>query len=477
MRKISLILSLLILSSSLALAQGKWRKFHGPEVGPGPRSGHGMVVDEARQKIVFFGGEYFNEEIEWDKKYFNDTWEFDLKTLTWEKKEPSTHPRERADFAIAYSPVSKKVVIQGGRQIYDGNLIPNGNYSPSTWEWNGNEWKFITTSGPSRRELHNMVWNPSTSEIVLFGGTVWRGLPGDRIYLNDIWVYSENQWKELTSSDAPRGRSSATMVFDSTNNEIVLYGGQYRSKLYLKDTFSWDGNKWLQISDEGPGYRSHHAAAFNPDNGKVILFGGFFQNTRFFPNQLQKWFNDTWEFTDNAWSRINIKSEKPSPREDHKMVYDSINKRIWLFGGKFEQYSRKREYFGDLWYYTIHNEYDLKPLIQKVSPGNKLEHGKTARFTVRIHNLGLDESKGHKVSLFLSKDDQLSNDDKLLIAKQFKRHIKPNSKADFKIAKKISKNIAPGKYYLIIKALSDSGIDLNKENNIRVRKNPVTISH
>lgn len=474
MRKVIPVLCLVLVCSSVAFAQGKWRKFHGPEVGPGPRSGHGMVVDEARQKIVLFGGHFRNNEMDFDEGFLDDTWEFDLKTLTWEKKTPRRSPKARKNFAIAYNPISKRIVIHGGSQAeeYDWYWHEYFDCSPSTWEWNGKNWHLITTSGPPLRSDHNMKWDTIGEEFVMHGGRYYCDFApycSGYSYKNDTWIYRSGYWNK--QSNARRHRAGAILINDTEKDRILMHGGKSGRHSYLPDISEWDGNNWININENENTARAFHAAAYDSDRNILLIFGGYFSKLSSDPSYSFKFLDDTWVFENSKWKQLAIKTQIPAARSEHALVYDSLNKRMWLFGGTQGLY----KYNGSMWYYTVHNEFDLKPLFRNVSYGNKLEHGKTARFAVRIHNTGFDESQGQKVSLFLSKDNQLSDDDKLLIKKQFTRHIKPNSKVDLKLSKRISKNIAPGQYYLIVKVVTDKGIDLNKNNNVKVRAKPVEI--
>src|SRR5207248_612285 len=90
--------------------------------GPSPRSGGGIVYDEARSQLVLFGGTGPNGEV-------GDTW---LRTgMTWAQAlaDAGAAPSARVGAGLAWDPVRQKAVLFGGTQGFNG--------SSETWEWNG----------------------------------------------------------------------------------------------------------------------------------------------------------------------------------------------------------------------------------------------------------------------------------------------------------------------------------------------------
>jgi hypothetical protein len=77
------------------------------------------------------------------------------------------------------------------------------------------------------------------------------------------------------------------MVFDGT--QVLVFGGY--GSAYLGDTWSWDGKRWKQIQDIGPGLRALMAMAYDSTRSRSVLFGG--------NNQLGN-FGDTWELYEHS---------------------------------------------------------------------------------------------------------------------------------------------------------------------------------
>jgi hypothetical protein len=122
---------------------------------------------------------------------------------------------------MVYDSTRKSVILFGGR---DGNDLND------TWEltWNGSNatWTKLNlwpSNLPSARSGHSMVYDSSRKSVILFGGY---GSGGGN-YLNDIWFGDNATWTEVNvgTSTMPSARSGHTMVYDSTRKSTILFGG------------------------------------------------------------------------------------------------------------------------------------------------------------------------------------------------------------------------------------------------------------
>ena len=105
-----------------------------------------------------------------------------------------------------------------------------------------------------------------------------------------------NNWKDITSS-GPSERIGHAMAYDSKNNKIVLFGGMDDNWEYLDDTWLYDlaTNTWTEIDtpEMYPEPRSHHAMVYSPAVEQILLFGG----------ETYEWdeiLNDIWVFDVNT---------------------------------------------------------------------------------------------------------------------------------------------------------------------------------
>ena len=213
-----------------------WTNMTATMTGPSPpsRAWLDMVYDIESDRIIVFGGRDLTEGLG-SVVNRDDTWAYDYNSNTWEEKNPSNHPGNGWQHALAYDNESDRIILQGG--YTDG-----ANYD-ETWayDYNTDTWTEMNpTPNPGFREIASMDYNPITDQCVLFGGGNSGGYPnpyGDGF--NDMWVYdyNNNNWTELILYESPGGRSSHDLVYNSKEDIMVLFGGWSGE---TKDTTHYD---------------------------------------------------------------------------------------------------------------------------------------------------------------------------------------------------------------------------------------------
>src|SRR5215475_3127545 len=98
----------------------------------------------------------------------------------------------------------------------------------------------------------------------------------------------------------PQGRVLPAMAYDSTRARVVLFGGNTLQVGIppLGDTWEWDGQIWIQVSDIGPSPRSRHAMAYDAGRQRLVLFGGLAGSG---DNLVA--LGDTWEWSGEYWTQ------------------------------------------------------------------------------------------------------------------------------------------------------------------------------
>ena len=205
---------------------------------------------------------------------------------------------------------------------------------------NDNSWSNITSPGPLARYMHSMAIDNHNQTIVLFGGSI--------VYdpFSDTWVYNltDNTWTQMSPTTSPPGRSRYSMVYDSTSDKFIVFGGLISgSRDFFGDTWVYDlaADTWTQMSPStSPSARNGHSMVYDSNSDRVILFGG---------NNYSMVFDDTWtySYTADTWTQMSPENA-PSKRWYTSMVYDSTSKMTILFGG----YDGTSE-FNDTWVYNL----------------------------------------------------------------------------------------------------------------------------
>lgn len=167
-----------------------------------------------------------------------------------------------------------------------------------------------------------MIFDPKRGRNVLFGGVGAGGA-----LLGDTWEWDGSFWTQMDNI-GPAPRQNHTMVYDSTRQVNILFGGI--SAADLGDTWQWDGQDWTQIADSGPPARNSHAMAFDSGRDRTVLFGGLGPPRDHFTSRLL----DTWEFDGQDWTQ---QADTGPHAGSHVMAFSSADARVLLFDGSAVQ--------------------------------------------------------------------------------------------------------------------------------------------
>ncbi len=296
---------------------------------PAGRVSAGFAYDVARQQIVMFGGGVGNTT-------FGDTWVWD--GTDWTQKFPATSPSARQGFSMSYDAARQQVVVFGG-------LSGGGAILGDTWTWDGTTWtQQNPAASPSPRLYAELAYDEVRQETVLFGGDDFQN--GDTI--STTWVWNGVNWIARTPAAHPPGTATGSstfrfhsMVFDSALQKTVLFGGI--NDVVESATWLWDGTNWTQFVGAGPGARYDSAMAYDSRNQQVVLFGGDF------PTASGFFTFETWTFSTAqqtaAWVQQSPPASPPA-RAYASMVFDSRRQQVVMFGGAT---LASPTFFGDTW--------------------------------------------------------------------------------------------------------------------------------
>jgi hypothetical protein len=278
----------------------EWKKFMSAVVPP-ERYLQAATLDENRKVVIVFGGANLDKTAAAVVPN-QETWEWSTVTGKWTNRTGSgSKPAARSGAAIVYDSDRGKVVLFGGRAA-------NGTDLDDTWEWEPSTgvWTPVSLPGnhPSARNQHGMVYQKSTKTILLFGGgnSDPQSIDATEMTasLGDTWEYDPAipSWTKRSPSSTPSIRHDFGLVWDSSRNKTVLFGGLQTDIAGLlgipkQDIWDWDpaASTWTErtAQDTKPSARFAHAMAFEGVRQKVVVFGGMDINTG-------KGMNDLWEW-------------------------------------------------------------------------------------------------------------------------------------------------------------------------------------
>ena len=187
-------------------------------------------------------------------------------------------------------------------------------------------WQNLSPSNqPSARHSASLSYDNSISSAVLFGG-----VNSDNNALQDTWVYEplKNTWTQRFPSPLPSPRFGHKMV-NIGSGTFLLFGGQDAQGNVYNDTWIYNcrTNSWAQKNfSVKPSSRSYQGMCFSASNNKVYMFGGINN-----PQLL----NDFWSYNvaADSWSQINT-AGIPAARYGAGMCFNSKNNSIILTCGR-----------------------------------------------------------------------------------------------------------------------------------------------
>ncbi len=299
----------------------------GPQ--PGARYAHAALYDPVRDRMMVTGGtNAANVQL-------GDVWALALDgTPAWSQIMPGTiAPVPRARHAAAYHPGLDLMLVSGGD---DGYNYPTFLGDFMAFHVHGlPRWEAMPIAGDSPRGIrgHTLVFESGQSRLILFGG--FGPTPGSTV-INQVWEVSFPSGLPRGTLMAPLGtppppREGHAAVYDSLRNRMIVFGGTNWVTAF-NDVWALElagPGAWVQLQPAGtpPPGLAFHSAVYDPDSQGVIIHGGWDGA------QIR---SEVWQLTLSdppAWSQIVAGGPQPVARDGHVAVLDRAGRRMIVEGG------------------------------------------------------------------------------------------------------------------------------------------------
>lgn len=257
---------------------------------------------------------------------------------------PGAAPAPRSDAVGALSPDRQLLLVYGGDTAAAAcGDAPANTYASDTWllDVGCGAWRKVDggASTPGARAEAAMATDLAGGRALLFGGHARSDATAPFTLFGDVWAFdfkSEAWSKVATSGSGPAARVGASMVVSKKLGKAYLFGGSTSDTgvAAKNDTWSLDlkTGEWATVAAGAstlPGARAFHAAALDDAAGVLYVYGGGDDGALAGP-----YFPDLWalDLHTETWARVEATSLPPA-RIGHAMTWDSIGKRLVVFGG------------------------------------------------------------------------------------------------------------------------------------------------
>jgi hypothetical protein len=218
--------------------------------------------------------------------------------------------------------VSDTVITITNLTIGNNGLRPTYYLSPYIGTWS----TISPSISPTSRNGSRLVFDPVGKQALLFGGMDATGIK------NDLWKFDVTQdtWTALSPASPPSARCWHSLVLDSVNRTLLLFGGTHDSLTALNDLWKYDiaQGTWTQLSPTGgpPAVRVNHAACYNSvDQVMLISFGWDFSTL----------YSDVWVYSvaSNVWTNPTYSGGTRAARVGGSMIFEPNTSLSYYFGG------------------------------------------------------------------------------------------------------------------------------------------------
>ncbi|MDP6453529.1 MAG: kelch repeat-containing protein, partial [SAR202 cluster bacterium] len=241
----------------------------------------------------------------------------------WRQVSPfGSPPTPVAGASDAFDPATRTWHIFGGHT--------GSSETGQFWRYDAenNRWDSIIPFGPtpSSRTRGAIVWDDSNNRMLMYGGAPCSGAGTCK---KDLWAYtpSDSAWTQLAS--APVGRAGAASAWDAKRNRMMVFGGgDGDGTANTLMAYESDADSWTTLTS-GPTPRGSYepnGAVWDTANDRMLLFAG---------GGVEKLLNELWAYDPNTdqWSQLGPSGSWPPVRAAHSALWDSNTDRMLVFGG------------------------------------------------------------------------------------------------------------------------------------------------
>ncbi len=223
-----------------------------PSNHPSARLGHAMAYDPASDRIILFGGFFFNFTAGVSSIPLNDTWAFDVTTDVWTQLNSANGPPPSHGGLLVHDPTSGLLVH------LDDAGTGTWTFDPASQTWT----KKQASSQRGPRFVPAFVAYPPSGRLVRHGG-LWGVRPSPLLgydnveesdAFDDTWVFDpiRDEWMEMSAGGGPL-RGAHAGIYHPPSGRVYFFGGVGGCSSPPDDVWTYDPaqNAWTNIDQPG----------------------------------------------------------------------------------------------------------------------------------------------------------------------------------------------------------------------------------
>lgn len=285
-----------------------------------------VAFDSDRGRILLFGG------VGRVGAYLSETWQWDGARWTT-LVDSASSPGPRSGHAMVFDKSRSRVVLFGGSfESMDRPLGPVKSTTRlcDTWALTGSAWTRIDRGACAIEGVRaaSLVARGARDDLLLMEG--WRASASDGAPQRmRLWRWADTTWVPLDSSGPRRSReSNLGAAFDDVRSVLVVpvLGGPDAG------VWEWDGVRWRHLRVVMPPTRMAYAIAYDSRRQRVALIGGVVpaSSGKFADHQ---WLHDHWTWDGSAWTEVPTARLQPTGRAWATLLDDRRRERLLYVGG------------------------------------------------------------------------------------------------------------------------------------------------
>ncbi|MCI4349895.1 MAG: hypothetical protein L3K15_00025 [Thermoplasmata archaeon] len=227
---------------------------------------------------------------------------------------------------LVYDGHDQYVLLYGGRLMGTNNSVAP--VSNQTWSYRAGVWTNLSTAAPFAVDFPNLVYDAADEYVLLYDelGLSPLSLNGN---IESTWTYAGGSWTNRTASAGNPPAWFGQMAYDALDHYVLYFGGYTLSDHLDNSTYTFHGGAWYNVTASvrgGPSARMYYGIAYDSSSNQVLLYGGL---AHLYVYNATAWSYELWAYASGNWTLL---SSNGTSFNIQSMVFDAADNEAVLLG-------------------------------------------------------------------------------------------------------------------------------------------------